>query len=293
MKIFNLPPKDGVVRFGAGAFAQYVDQNMAYEVNVYSLAAGAEVTMGQNGFRTHYVMEGSVTVTVSDSHGKVISTQTFQSGEGWLVLPTQAQAFKAEVESKIFVINNTSPLAKDEIFERGKKEILRDDVLHPLSVYTVNKPWGSEKWFVDTTVYVFKGICMNSGFECSLQLHEQKIEVNLLLSGTARLLLGQSEKANSAIAAHHKKGGQQSDFSMSNEDVEAIRSGIQPVIIGPGDGWKADRYDIHQVLSMETYFALEVSTPEVDDIIRLKDLYHRPGGRIDSEHAAAALAKAK
>ena len=75
--------------------------------------------------------------------------------------------------------------------------------------------------------------------------------------------------------------------------VEAIEESLQELrdrLIAaakdaePGEGWKAKPFEIHQVLSLDTYFALEVSTPEVDDIIRLKDLYNRPGGRIESEH---------
>lgn len=268
-----------------GAFGEQIDENKVYHVSIYFLEAGSAITAPPGEFMTHYVTEGSVEVTLADKDGKPIETRTVGVGKGWLKLPAQGQQVKAEKSSTLFVITNSAPLVTVDIFERGKKETLNAAVFNPLSDYTVTKPWGCENWYVDTEVYVFKGIRMNTGFECSLQLHEQKIEVNLLLEGRAKLLLGQSKKANEAIVAHHKKGGKQSDFSMSAEEVEAIKGAIQPIVIGPGEGWKALNYDIHQVLSLETYYALEVSTPDVDDIIRLKDLYHRPGGRIESEHA--------
>ncbi len=278
-----------------GAFAQHVDENESYEVDLYYLSPGAKVAVEPKNFRTYYVMAGRVEVTLNDEKGATIETRTIEAGNGWLLLPNQSQLIRAEQQkdAKIFAIKNHSPLSTNKIFERGKKVVLDDKVFNALSDYVVNKPWGSEQWFVDTDVYVFKGIRMNSGFECSLQLHEQKIEVNLILSGKAQLLLGQSPRANAVILEHHQKGGTQADFSMDEHDVEAIKGGIKPTLIGPDEGWKADRYDIHQILSLETYYALEVSTPEVDDIIRLKDLYHRPGGRINREHAAQGQASVK
>lgn len=285
MKILCLPDKEGKVRFSAGVFFEQIDKNHCYEVSVYSLQEGSEVRVSAGGFRTYYVMAGSVRVTLSDAQEHLVETKTLGSEKGWLLLPTQSQLVHAEADAQLFVIENTVSLKEEELTERGQKRFLDGKAFNELSDYTVHKPWGSEQWFVDTGVYVFKGIRMNAGFECSLQLHEQKIEVNLLMSGRAQLLLGQSATANAAIAEHHKKGGNQANFSMPGEEVETLKKGIKSTVVSPGEGWKADVYDIHQVLSLETYYALEVSTPEVDDIIRLKDLYHRPGGRIESEHA--------
>lgn len=284
MKILCLPGKDEKAKLSAGVFSEQIDKNPVYEVSVYYLSAEGEFKIEKNSFSTFYVLEGSVSVDLLDSNGKTIETRTLKAGRGWLLLPNQSQVVKAEVESRLFVIQNSSPLQQQEVTERGKKVVLRGDVFNELSDYNVEKPWGAEQWFVDTDIYVLKGIKMKSGFECSLHMHEQKIEVNLLITGKAQLVLGQNEGVNAAIARHHANGGNQADFSMQSLEVETVRNNIKPVIVGPGEGWKAKIYDIHQVLSLDTYYALEVSTPEVDDIIRLKDLYNRPGGRIESEH---------
>ena len=41
---------------------------------------------------------------------------------------------------------------------------------------------------------------------------------------------------------------------------------------------------IHRVISVVDYLAYEVSTPELDDVIRLADDSGRKSGRIDKEH---------
>jgi mannose-6-phosphate isomerase len=284
MKILSLSGKETKSELKGGFFEEEIEKNDHYEVSVYYLSAGAEIEIEKDFFRAFYVLDGSVNTEVLDLKEEVAGTKTFNSGKGWLLLPTQSQIVKAEAESKIFAIKNSAPLNDLEIIDRAKKIPFKSDTLNELSDYTVNKPWGCEYWLVDTEVFVLKGIIMNSGHECSLQIHEHKIEVNLVLSGKVRLTLGHSMQVDAAISEHYKKGGNQVDFSMSKEEVDAVKNSIKPILITPGEGWRAKPYEIHQVLSLDTYFALEVSTPEVDDILRLKDLYNRQGGRIASEH---------
>ena len=282
--LLSSPSKGGKFEPLPGVFEEVIDKNDRYEVSVYYLSPGAELNVEKNYFRTYYILDGFVNVTMLGVDHNMVGTKMFNTGKGWLLLPTQSQMIKAEIESKIFVINSNVPLTDLVITDRSKKTVFSSDVLNELSDYTVNKPWGYEQWFVDSGVYVFKGIKMNAGYECSLQLHEYKSEVNLILSGKVRLLLGYNKEANEAIAQHYKNNGNQANFSISSQEVDAVKNSIKPVLIAPGEGWKSRPYEIHQVLSLDTYFALEVSTPEVDDIIRLKDLYNRPGGRIASEH---------
>lgn len=284
MKILSLPNKVGRPGLLTGVLEEAIDKNDRYEVSVYYLPTGAELNIKKNYFRAYYVLDGFVNVSLPGSENRLIDTKMFNAGKGWLVLPAQSQVVKAEIESKIFVISSSFTLNDIEITDRARKTVFRDDIVNELSDYIVNKPWGNEQWFVDTGVFVFKGIKMNSSYECSLQLHEHKIEVNLILSGKVRLILGYDSQISAAILQHHENGGNQGNFSMSSQEVDVVKNTIKPILFGPGEGWKAKPYEIHQVLSLDTYFALEVSTPEVDDIIRLKDLYNRPGGRIDSEH---------
>lgn len=284
MRILSLPKLTGLDSTPTGVFKELIDKNERYAVSVYTLLQGAELKKEKNYFRAYYVLEGFVTVSLLNEENKSADIKMFKDGKGWLALPDQTQIIKAEVESKIFVITSSFALSDMEITDRANKTPFASGKIHELSDYTVNKPWGSEQWLVNTGVFVFKGIKMNSGFECSLQLHEHKVEVNLLISGKARLILGQSNEVNGAIYSHYKNGGNQVNFSMMANEVDAVKNNIKPILVGSGEGWTAKPYEIHQVLSLDTYFALEVSTPEVDDIIRLKDLYNRPGGRIESEH---------
>ena len=41
---------------------------------------------------------------------------------------------------------------------------------------------------------------------------------------------------------------------------------------------------MHRVYSESDYTAYEVSTPQLDDVIRVKDENKRPSGLIESEH---------
>ena len=284
MRILSLPRWKNKTDVCRGVFQEEIDTNDRYSVSVYSLSAGAEWSIEKNLFQTFYIMEGFVSVVMADAKNASLGSKKMNKGKGWLLLPTQSQVIKAEIDSTIFAITNTLPLVGTEIINRAKKVPFNDDRINELSDYVVNKPWGSEQWLVDTDVYVLKGIQMNSGHECSLHLHEQKIEVNLILSGKVRLTLGHSITVDEAIALHYKNGGKQVNFSMATQDVDTVKNIIKPTVIAPGEGWKAHPYEMHQVLSLDTYFALEVSTSEVDDIIRLKDLYNRPSGRIASEH---------
>ena len=153
-----------------------------------------------------------------------------------------------------------------------------------MSDYLVNKPWGSEQWLVENGIYVLKGITMNTGEQCSLQVHEQKVEVNLILEGQVELSMSYNEEIKQQMLADKAAGKEQASFSVDTAMIDKVKKNMQSITIGRMQGWTVSPFEIHQVLSKETYFALEVSTPEVDDIVRLKDLYNRSGGRIASEH---------
>ena len=68
-----------------------------------------------------------------------------------------------------------------------------DIAFHPVSSYTVSKPWGEEVWFTDNLVnphYALKKIRMNAGNRSSLQSHEEKLETNYVIQGEATVLYG-------------------------------------------------------------------------------------------------------
>ena len=104
----------------------------------------------------------------------------------------------------------------------------------------VDKPWGREIWYAHEERYAGKIIEVTKGHALSLQKHERKQETMYLQSG--KLL-------------YHLNG---EDFEMSPGECITIRPG-----------------DVHRITAIEDAVVLEVSTPELDDVIRLEDRYGR------------------
>ena len=139
----------------------------------------------------------------------------------------------------------------------------------------VIKPWGYELWIVWLKDYhVLKKIFMKKGFKCSLQFHEKKYETNYLTNGKAKVLKNFhiDSKSNENQAKEKIKNIDLiKDYS---NDIAAPYSFTNI----PGE--------IHRVFSLEDYTAYEVSTPELDDVVRITDDSGRKSGRIFSEHKA-------
>ena len=115
-----------------------------------------------------------------------------------------------------------------------------------MAVTKVDKPWGYELRWAITDRYVGKVIHVNKGEALSLQYHEKKDETIFLQSG--RLLF--EMQVNGQLVAREMKPG------------EAVR--IQPPTV-------------HRMTALEDSDILEVSTPEIDDVVRLEDRYGREG----------------
>lgn len=115
-----------------------------------------------------------------------------------------------------------------------------------VGVKTVPKPWGHETIWAHTDRYVGKVLHINAGHALSVQYHNQKDETVHLLSGE---LLYRVQK-NGALEDMHLKAG------------ESFR-------ITPGT--------VHQMEAVTDCDVLEVSTPELDDVVRLSDRYGREG----------------
>lgn len=111
----------------------------------------------------------------------------------------------------------------------------------------VPKPWGSEHIWAETDEYVGKLIRINGGQRLSLQLHEEKDESILVVKGRLRLHSGPTrEEVSSRIL----------------EEGESAH-------IPPGL--------IHRFEAAEDTELIEVSTPQLMDVIRLEDDYGREG----------------
>jgi quercetin dioxygenase-like cupin family protein len=113
--------------------------------------------------------------------------------------------------------------------------------------HRVDKPWGYELWWALTDDYAAKILHVERGHSLSLQFHEHKDESAYLLSG--RLLL--------------TKGP-------SKDDLTTVE-------LRPGDTWRNVPGEVHSIEAIEDSDVAEVSTPELDDVVRLVDNYGREG----------------
>lgn len=104
----------------------------------------------------------------------------------------------------------------------------------------VDKPWGREVWYAHEERYAGKILQIKKGHALSLQKHEKKQETMYVQSG--RLIC-------------HLNG---IDFELQMGEC---------ITIHPGD--------VHRIEALEDVLILEVSTSELDDVIRLEDRYGR------------------
>ncbi|HVC87461.1 MAG TPA: hypothetical protein VNC40_08550 [Gaiellaceae bacterium] len=115
-------------------------------------------------------------------------------------------------------------------------------------VRQVEKPWGYELIWALTDVYCGKVLFVKAGHSLSLQYHERKDESWLVQSGRARLELG-------AVGA----------AVLTEEEIVA------------GAAFHYAPGTVHRVTAIEDTTILEVSTPQLDDVVRLEDAYGREG----------------
>jgi mannose-6-phosphate isomerase-like protein (cupin superfamily) len=112
----------------------------------------------------------------------------------------------------------------------------------------VEKPWGWELIWAHTDVYAGKVLFVRAGHSLSLQFHREKDESWYVESGRAKVELGDTGKA------------------VLNTEV-----------ISAGAGFRFRPGTVHRVTAIEDTTILEVSTPQLDDVVRLEDAYGREG----------------
>lgn len=123
----------------------------------------------------------------------------------------------------------------------------------------VHKPWGKEEWLALNEFYCYKRIYINAGYKTSYQYHKFKYETNYIISGTAEVWL---------------------------ENDNGI---VEKKIMTAGDFFNVSPPKKHRVIAITDIILQEVSTPHVDDVIRIDDEFHRTDGKIDAEHNTPAV----
>lgn len=116
-------------------------------------------------------------------------------------------------------------------------------------VVVVDKPWGHERIFAHTDRYAGKLLFIRAGHQLSLQYHERKEETIYVLVGRMRF-------------QYEEQPGQLSEIEMAPGEAHHIATGRQ-----------------HRMIALEDTTLFEVSTPELDDVVRLQDSYGRQGSR--------------
>jgi mannose-6-phosphate isomerase len=112
----------------------------------------------------------------------------------------------------------------------------------------VEKPWGWELVWAEADEYVGKLLFVRAGEALSLQYHERKHESWLVQEGRARLELGEAD----------------------NGELEIVE-------VAPGDALRYPPRTLHRVTALEDTLIVEVSTPHLDDVVRVEDRYGREG----------------
>ena len=119
-----------------------------------------------------------------------------------------------------------------------------------MSAKRVDKPWGYELRFIQTERYAGKLLFIKAGSQLSLQYHEKKDEAFYVQEGTLELVLG--------------RGAEQ----------RVIR-------LGPGDSRHITPGTVHRFRAVSDTLLFEVSTPELDDVVRIEDDFGREGTSAD------------
>jgi len=112
----------------------------------------------------------------------------------------------------------------------------------------VDKPWGYELIWALTEDYCGKVLFVRAGESLSLQFHREKDESWYVQSGRAEVHVGAAGEA------------------MLKREVLSTGAALH---FRPGT--------VHRVTALEDTTILEVSTPQLDDVVRLEDLYGREG----------------
>jgi mannose-6-phosphate isomerase len=108
----------------------------------------------------------------------------------------------------------------------------------------VEKPWGYELIWAEGKTYVGKILHVTAGHRLSRQYHQIKEETMMVLSGEVEIELGQGE-------------------------------GLSRRVLRPQESIHIPPGTVHRLIAITDVDVVEVSTPELDDVIRLEDSYGR------------------
>jgi mannose-6-phosphate isomerase-like protein (cupin superfamily) len=109
----------------------------------------------------------------------------------------------------------------------------------------VDKPWGYEIRWAITDRYLGKILHVNKGEALSLQYHERKDETLLVSKGVVDIEIGGADGKLKKVRMHE------------------------------GESVHMPPFTRHRITAVEDADIFEVSTPEIEDVVRLEDRYGR------------------
>jgi mannose-6-phosphate isomerase len=112
----------------------------------------------------------------------------------------------------------------------------------------VDKPWGYELIWAVADAYAGKLLSVKAGHELSLQFHREKDESWYVLEGRAEV-----------------------ELAAAGEKTTATE------VVTPGAAFRITPGTVHRIRALDDTLILEVSTPQLDDVVRLQDSYGRAG----------------
>ena len=110
----------------------------------------------------------------------------------------------------------------------------------------VDKPWGYELIWAETPKYVGKILHIQAGARLSRQYHNTKEETFLVQEGEMDLEVGQGPE-------------------------------LRTLRMRKNDAFHCVPKTVHRMIAVTDVDVVEVSTPELDDVVRLEDAYGREG----------------
>lgn len=115
-----------------------------------------------------------------------------------------------------------------------------------MNVQRVDKPWGYELIWAKTDRYAGKLLHIRKGEKLSLQYHQRKDETIYLRTGRLVLVVDEGK-------------------------------GLVEIEMKPGESRHIPPLTRHRMIAVTDCELVEVSTPELDDVVRLEDSYGRAG----------------
>ncbi len=201
---------------------------------------------------------------------KNLSSFTIYSLTGNVQIVIEGQETQSLKKNEYLIVQNYPLInikGEGEILLTGSADSSADPffsgVLSLEECKTVSKPWGKEYWLVATNShYSFKHIVLRKGFKTSLQYHNEKIETNFLYQGEALF------HYNDNISA----------------PINTETMNIKTQQFHGGDYIHVTNLTIHRIEALSDLQLFEISTPQLDDVVRIQDDSKRPDGRIEDEH---------